>query len=111
MTTIAPKKLILTCTVTGKTVTWTNQKIIQGKIDKFGSLEAFTAQYVSKGANKSEPKPKAQLIRSVCEQGIKLGKMSSEEYHTQYVTRHYPNKDGSITTVVAPAVPALATRA
>lgn len=54
MTTIAPKKLTLTCTVTGKQTTWTNQSIIQSKIDKFGSLEAFVAQYKCKGAGNAK---------------------------------------------------------
>lgn len=59
MTTVAPKKLELTCTVTGKQTTWTNQKIIQAKIDQFGSLEAFVAQYKSKGASSnSKLKPR-----------------------------------------------------
>lgn len=101
MTTIAPKKLVLTCTVTGKQTTWTNQQIIQKKIDEFGSLEAFTAQYVSKGANKSvaqkvqEPK----VVKEIFKQGVELGKLSNEEYHAKYVTRLYNLKDGVVATV------------
>jgi len=101
MTTIAPKKIVLTCTVSGKQTTWTNQSIIQKKIDEHGSLEVFMAQYVSKGANKSvaqkvqEPK----VMKEVFEQGVKLGKMTKEEYTAKHITRLYPNKDGSITTV------------
>ena len=107
MTTIAPKKITLTCTVTGKQTIWTNQQIIQKKIDEFGSLEAFMAQYVSRGANKSiaqkvqEPKMMEQILK----QGVELGKMSHDEYTTKYVTRKYVNKDGTITTVTAPAMP------
>lgn len=59
MTTVAPKKIELTCTVTGKKTIWTNQKIIQAKIDQFGSLEAFEAQYKCKGASSnSKLKPR-----------------------------------------------------
>lgn len=104
MTTVAPKKITLTCTVTGKTVTWTNQKIIQAKIDKYGSLEAFQAQYTSKGANKKE-KVRARFIKPVLEQGIRLGKMTNDEYRTEYVTRVYPCNDGTVCTVTAPKPP------
>jgi hypothetical protein len=123
MTTTAPKKLLLTCTITGKQVTWTNQKIIQAKIDQFGSLEAFTAQYQSKGAGKAV-KVKAQIIKPILEQGVALGKMTSKEYThrypaqvvhqhgyeqvtedrngTEHITRKWTNKDGSTCTVTAP---------
>ena len=53
MTTIAPKKVELKCIKTGIVKIWTNQANIQKNIDKFGSLEAFQAQYVSKGASSS----------------------------------------------------------
>lgn len=104
MTTIAPNKVILTCTVTGKQTTWTNKQIIQKKIDQFGSLEAFMAQYVSKGANKTvaqkvqEPK----MMKKIFEQGVMLGKMTQEEYNAQYVTKQYTFKDGTTCTVAAP---------
>lgn len=116
-----PNKLILTCNVTGKVVTWTNKAIIANKIAKHGSLQAFLSSYVSKGAGKvstdMKKKPetkaeaaasfntKAKFIKPILEQGIKLGKMSKDEYITRYVTRMYPNKDGSVCTVTAPATP------
>lgn len=103
-TTIAPNKITLTCTVSGKTVVWTNKKIIQAKIDQFGSLEAFTAQYTARGAGKT-PKVKASFIKPILQKGVELGKMSSQEYAQKYpmIERRYVNKDGSITTVIAPA--------
>lgn len=127
MTTIAPNKITLTCTVSGKTVVWTNKKIIQAKIDQFGSLEAFMAQYQSKGAGKAV-KVKDQIIKPILEQGVVLGKMSTKEYSNkypaqvvhqhgyeqgtevrdgvEYTTRRWENKDGTITTVTAPTPPA-----
>lgn len=48
--TTIPNKLVLTCTITGKVVTWTNKAIIAKKIEQFGSLEAFVAQFKCKGA-------------------------------------------------------------
>ena len=134
-----PKSLTLVCKVTGVTVKYTNAAIIKKKCEEAGSVESFVSnfvsqraisaakrsgagatipaegsQYVSKGAGKKATPSgktwKGKLMKAVCDQGVRLGKMSTEEYHTQYVTRHYPNKDGSICTVVAPAAPALATQ-
>lgn len=104
MTTIAPNKVTLTCTITGKQTVWTNKKIIQAKIDQFGSLEAFMAQYTARGAGKT-PKVKASFIKPILQKGVELGKMSSQEYAEKYpmIERTYANKDGSITTVIAPA--------
>lgn len=74
MTTVAPKKLELTCTVTGKQTTWTNQKIIQAKIDQFGSLEAFVAQYKSKGASSnSKLKPRETREERAASFGTRKG--------------------------------------
>lgn len=104
MTTIAPNKVILTCNVTGKTVTWTNKKIIQQKIDKYGSLETFMSKYTSKGSKKKNKTEKVgKVLKPVLEEGVKIGKMSSEEYHTKYVTKVYEYKDGINCTVAAPA--------
>ena len=110
-TTTAPNKVILTCTVTGKTVTWTNRSIIQKKIDQFGSLEAFQAQFKCRGAGKPAKKkePSIVAIKPILQQGIALGKMTSKEYSDQYpigryYTRKYANKDGSYCTVIAPAI-------
>lgn len=50
-----PSKLILTCRITGKQVTWTNKTIIAAKIAQYGSLEAFMAQYTSRGASHKAP--------------------------------------------------------
>ena len=103
MTTIAPNKVILTCTLTGKTVTWTNRSIIQKKIDQFGSLEAFQAQYTSKGATKKEKEPSAVVIKPILMQGVALGKMTAEEYQNKYVTKTLTYKDGPNCTVVVSA--------
>ena len=107
MTTIAPNKITLTCTITGKQTTWLNRALIQKAIDKHGSLEAFMAQYVSRGAKKNaDVVVKAKIIKPILEQGKRLGEMTRSEYETKYVTRKYTNKDGTITTVTAPAMPA-----
>lgn len=101
MTTIAPNKITLTCTISGKTVVWTNRKIIQAKIDKHGSLEAFMAQYTSKGAGKT-PKVKASFIKPILQQGVAMGKMTSEEYAQKYpvVERTYASKSNDVIATV-----------
>ena len=101
MTTIAPNKVVLTCNVSGKTVTWTNKKIIQQKIDKYGSLETFMAKYTAKGAVKKAKKV-GNVLKPVLVEGVAMGKMSSEEYHTKYVQKRYEYKDGTSCTVVVP---------
>ena len=91
--------IILTCNVTGKTVKWSNQKIIDAKVAEYGSLEAFQKAYVSRGANK-KPKQKSalsiasdgevDLMRSILMEGVKLAPslstkhMSNEEYVKMY---------------------------
>lgn len=82
-----PNKLILTCTKTGKVVTWTNKKIIQKKIDEFGSLEAFVNQFTCRGADKaiaaggtftpSAPKALSEEER--------IGKLTLKDYTTKYI--------------------------
>ena len=83
------------------------------------TITAEDAQYQSKGAGKvstdMKKKPetkaeaaasfntKAKVVKPILEQGVALGKLSKGEYTTRYVTRMYPNKDGSICTVTAPA--------
>ena len=101
MTTIAPNKITLTCTISGKTVVWTNKKIIQAKIDQFGSLEAFMAQYTSKGAKKT-PEVKASFIKPILQQGVAMGKMTSEEYAQKYpvVERTYASKSNDVIATV-----------
>ena len=85
-------------------MTWTNKKIIQKKIEQFGSLEAFQAQFTAKGAKKKEKKQSAVVIKPILVQGVAMGKMSQEEYHAKYVTRTYQYKDGVSCTVSAPKV-------
>ena len=95
MTTTAPSKVTLTCTLTGKTVVWTNKAILQKKIDQFGSLEAFQAQFKCRGANKpSKSKNNEHVVKlkPVMEQGVRLGKMSKDDYQAQYVNRTYTHK-------------------
>jgi hypothetical protein len=103
MTTIAPNKVVLTCNVTGKTVTWTNKKIIQQKIDKYGSLETFMSKYTSKGSKKKNKTEKVGVtLKPILQEGVKMGKMSPEEYTTKYVQKRYEYKDGTSCTVVVP---------
>jgi hypothetical protein len=114
-----PNKLILTCNITGKQVTWTNKAIIADKIAKHGSLEAFLSSYVSKGAGKvstnmdkkkSETKEqaaasfntKAKIVKPILEQGIKLGKMTEADYK-RFNTRVQKLSDGSECTITTHA--------
>ena len=99
-----PNKLVLTCTVTGKKVTWTNKAIIAKKVQQFGSLDAFVAQFKCKGVNKKvKPKPIVAL-KPILVEGVQMGKMSQKDYHDKYVTRTYTFKDGINCTVSAPKV-------
>lgn len=99
-----PNKLHLTCTVTGKTVVWTNKKIIQKKIEQYGSLDAFVAQFKCKGANKKEKVKKVGMLKPILQEGAAMGKMTPEEYHAKYVTRTFSYPDGTNCTVSVPAV-------
>lgn len=99
-----PNKLVLTCTVTGKTVTWTNKKIIQKKIDQYGSLDAFVSQFKCKGASKKEKVKKVGMLKPILQEGVQMGKMSPEEYHSKYVTKTFTYKDGLSCTVSVPVV-------
>lgn len=112
-----PNKLILTCNISGRVCTWTNKTIIQKHINKHGSLEAFLSSYVSKGAGKvstnmdkkkSETKEqaaasfntKAKIVKPILEQGIKLGKMTEEDYKRFHNVRVQKLQDGSECTIV-----------
>ena len=99
-----PNKLVLTCTVSGKTVTWTNKKIIAQKIQQYGSLEAFQAQFKCEGASKKEPVKKVGMLKPILKEGVAIGQMSKEEYDAKYVTRTFSFKDGLNCTVSAPKV-------
>ena len=99
-----PNKLVLTCTVSGKTVTWTNKKIIAQKIQQYGSLEAFQAQFKCKGAVKKEPVKKVGMLKPILQEGVAIGQMTKEEYNTKYVTKTFSFKDGPSCTVSAPKV-------
>ena len=101
MTTIAPNKVTLPCTIPGKVTPWTNRKIIQAKIDQHGSLEAFMAQYTAKGAGKT-PKVKASFMKPILQAGVELGKMTSEEYAAKYPRqeRTYAAKGSDVITTV-----------
>jgi hypothetical protein len=99
-----PNKLVLTCTITGKKVTWTNKKIIQKKIEQYGSLDAFVAQFKCKGANKKEKVKKVGMLKPVLLQGVEMGKMTPEEYHNKYVVKTFSYNDGTSCTVSVPKV-------
>jgi len=120
MTTIAPNKVILTCKVTGKSVTWLNRSLIQKAIDKHGSLEQFQANFISREGKSQNKKPvvKAQIIKPILEQGIKLADQiidpALKEYAHNgviYQVRIFEYKDGTTCTVSAPkpAVPVFGT--
>ena len=93
--------IILTCNVTGKTVKWSNQSIIDTKIKEYGSLEAFQKAYVSRGANK-KPKVKSALLRdgevdlmkSILEEGVKLAPpgLSTKHLTAEQYAAHYQKK-------------------
>jgi hypothetical protein len=112
---IIPNSVVLVCNISGKTVTWTNKKIIAKKIEQYGSLEAFASQYVSKGVKKDTDKimkpkqtkeqsvesfklPGGKIVRPILEQGIKLGKMTEADY--KRVSRIQKLSDGSECTIV-----------
>ena len=110
-----PSSVTLTCNISGKVVTWTNKTIIAKKIEQYGSLEAFASQYVSKGVKNQTNKigktkqtkeqsvesfklPGGKIVRPILEQGIKLGKMTEEDY--KRVSRIQKLSDGSECTIV-----------
>jgi hypothetical protein len=109
-----PNKLILTCNITGKQVTWTNKTIIASKIAKHGSLQAFLSSYVSKGAGKvstgmkkvkqtkeqsveSFKVPGGKIIKPILEQGVKLGEMTEADY--KRISRVQTYHDGTQCTI------------
>ena len=94
--------IILTCNVTGKTVKWSNQKIIDAKVAEYGSLEAFQKAYVSRGAVK-KPKVKSSLLKdgevdlmkSILEEGVKLApasSLSTKHLTAEQYAAHYQKK-------------------
>jgi|APCry1669188879_1035177.scaffolds.fasta_scaffold19095_2 gamma-glutamyl phosphate reductase len=107
--------IILTCNVTGKTVKWSNQSIIDAKIKEYGSLEAFQKAYVSRGANKkSKTSIKSALLRdgevslmkSIFEEGIKLAPanttLSTKHMTNEEYVKHYEDKIAALVAVNAP---------
>ena len=112
---IYPNSVVLVCNITGKSVKWTNAKIIKQKIEQYGSLEAFASQYVSKGVKNQTNKivktkqtkeqsvesfklPGGKIVRPILEQGVKLGKMTEADY--KRVSRIQKLSDGSECTIV-----------
>ena len=102
--------MILTCNVTGKTVKWSNQKIIDEKIKQYGSLEAFQKAYVSRGAVK-KPIVKSALLRdgevdlmkSILEEGVKLAPtgLSTKHLTAEQYALHYQKKVDALVAVGA----------
>ena len=102
--------ITLTCNVTGKTVKWSNQKIIDEKIKQYGSLEAFQKAYVSRGAVK-KPIVKSALLRdgevdlmkSILEEGVKLAPtgLSTKHLTAEQYAAHYQKKVDALVAVGA----------
>ena len=93
--------ITLTCNVTGKTVKWSNQKIIDEKINQYGSEEAFRKAFVCRGAVK-KPIVKSALLRdgevdlmkSILEEGVKLAPtgLSTKHLTAEQYALHYQKK-------------------
>jgi len=93
--------IILTCNVTGKTVKWSNQKIIDAKVAEYGSLEAFQKAYVSRGAKKKEKVKSSllkdgevELMKSILEEGVKMAPtgLSTKHLTAEQYAAHYKQK-------------------
>lgn len=83
-----PSKLVLTCTVSGKTVTWTNKKIIAKKIAEHGSLDAFVKQFTCRGANKATPIERpVGIIKPILQRGVAIGNMTLQEYQETFLKK------------------------
>lgn len=83
-----PSKLVLTCTVSGKTVTWTNKSIIAKKIAEHGSLDAFIKQFTCRGANKAAPSVRpVGILKPILERGVAIGNMTLQEYQEKFLTK------------------------
>ena len=87
--------------MTGKTVKWSNQKIIDEKIKQYGSEEAFRKAFVCRGAVK-KPIVKSALLRdgevdlmkSILEEGVKLAPtgLSTKHLTAEQYALHYQKK-------------------
>ena len=104
--------IILTCNVTGKTVKWSNQSIIDAKIKQYGSEEAFRKAFVCRGAGK-KPKVKSGLLRdgevdlmkSILEEGVKLAPpgLSTKHLTAEQYAAHYQQKVDALVAAGASA--------
>jgi len=105
--------IILTCNVTGKTVKWSNQSIIDAKIKQYGSEEAFRKAFVCRGAVK-KPKVKSMLLRdgevdlmkSILEEGVKLApasSLSTKHLTAEQYAAHYQQKVDALVAAGASA--------
>ena len=102
--------ITLTCNVTGKTVKWSNQKIIDAKIAQYGSEEAFRKAFVCRGAVK-KPIVKSALLRdgevdlmkSILEEGVKLAPtgLSTKHLTAEQYALHYQKKVDALVAVGA----------
>ena len=91
--------ITLTCTVTGKQVTWTNKAIIDQKIKQYGSLDNFKANYVCREAKASKAVKKPLLMKQLFEQGIKLAPISMA--NNDYI-KYYEDKIADMVATNAP---------
>ena len=102
--------ITLTCNVTGKTVKWSNQKIIDAKIKQYGSEEAFRKAFVCRGTVK-KPIVKSALLRdgevdlmkSILEEGVKLAPtgLSTKHLTAEQYALHYQKKVDALVAVGA----------
>lgn len=101
-----PKKLELTCQVTGKKTIWLNRECMLKAALKHGSLDAFVKQYKSRGADKSTPNVEPNLITPVVTQKNTKGEpttTTTDVGEVKYITRKFDCGDGTFCTVMAPA--------
>lgn len=99
-----PVPLFLKCTKSGKEVVWTNAKIIKAKIEKAGSLEAFLASYVSKGANgpSKTTQPRQWKGKAILDAGSDTTSTEESEEILGYNVRITSFKEGPHCTVIVP---------
>jgi hypothetical protein len=107
--------MILICNVTGKSVKWTNQKIIDAKIKHYGSEEAFRKAFKCRGANKKKLlSVRSNLLKdgevndvmmNILNEGVKLAPNGFVAKHltAEQYALHYQQKVDALVAVRASA--------